>query len=207
MLTATLITMLLSPFVIPQAARAQAFLRGVPIGGALFGEDRALLLQPEAETLTNHVVICGYGRVGQELVAALERRRFRYLVIEYNPRLATHLRAAGIPYLCGDCGNHVVLQKAGLDRARLLAIAIPDPVTAAQAIRVAKQLNRRIDIIVRSHSVEEMERLREAGAAEAVLPEFEAGLEFIRHTLHRFGVSGQEIQSVIAARRATYYRQ
>ena len=68
-------------------------------------------------------------------------------------------------------------------------------------------MNKRLDIIVRSHSTEEMEHLQEVGAVVAVLPEFEAGLEFIRHTLRRFGVSGQEIQAIISARRATYYHR
>lgn len=205
-LSAALVTMLLSPVVMPWGPPIQGVLARLPGLGRIFREGPGRS-SPGSETLTNHVVICGFGRVGQELAESLERRGFRFLVIDYNPRLVGHLRNAGTPYLYGNCANEAVLERAGLERARLLAIAVPDAISAAETTRLARHLNRRLDIIVRSHSLEEMERLREAGATEAVLPEFEAGLEFVRHTLRRFGVSGQEIQSHISARRTTYYRR
>lgn len=205
-LTAALVTMLVSPFVIPRTAVVLRLLRATPALGRIFRERAARIWGEPEEGFHRHVVICGYGRVGRELAEALDQRGFRYLVIDSNPKVVAQLRRAGTPYLYGNCAFAAVLEQAGLERARVLAIAVPDGVTTAQTTRLAQAMNRRLDIIVRSHSLEEMQRLRDEGAAEAVLPEFEAGLEFIRHTLRRFGVSGQEIQSVISARRATYYR-
>lgn len=207
-LSAAVLTMLLSPFLIPQAGRIVALIRQTPGGDFLLRERSIRSIGPAVEdAIGSHVVIAGFGRVGQELAAALERRGFRYLIIEQNPRLANRLRESGVPCLIGNCANRAVLHQADLERARLLAIAVPDGVSAMQAAKVARQMNPRLDIIARSHSLEEMERLVAAGVTEAVLPEFEAGLEFIRHTLRRYGISGQEIQSIISARRATYYRR
>ena len=70
---------------------------------------------------------------------------------------------------------------------------------------VAKQLNPRLDVIVRGGSSESLTRLHEAGASEVVKSELEVGLEFVRHTLHRMGVSGQELQALIARRRKDIY--
>jgi CPA2 family monovalent cation:H+ antiporter-2 len=205
-LTAAIATMLASPFVIPRTAAVLRLLRATPGIERAFRERVArVFAEPEAG-FNRHVVICGYGRVGRELAAALDQRGFRYLIIESNPKIVAQLRREGTPNLYGNCAFAAVLEQAGLERARVLAITIPDGVTTAQTTRLARAMNRRLDIIVRSHSLDEMQKLRDEGAAEAVLPEFEAGLEFVRHTLRRFGVSGQEIQSVISARRATYYR-
>ena len=66
-------------------------------------------------------------------------------------------------------------------------------------------MNEDIDIIARAHGGPGMDRLRAAGAAEVVRPAFEAGLEFVRHTLRRYGVSTTEVQAILGRRRSEYY--
>ena len=127
-------------------------------------------------------------------------------MVEYNPHVVRSLRALGIPVVYGDAANPAVLEHAHVERARLLAVLMPDRTATEQATRVGRRLNPRLDIVARAGSVGDLERLREAGATEVVQPEFEAGVEVIRHTLRRFGIGGLELTNLTAGRRAAFYR-
>ncbi len=144
-----------------------------------------------------HAVICGYGRVGQVVGEALRRRRFPIVVIEQNPRVARRLHKDGIAVVIGSADNRVVLDEAGIARARVLVIAVPDAMTARRAVDYARRVAPRLDIVVRTHSISEREALVEMGSNEAVIGEMELALEMTRHTLHRFGVGTLETQAVI----------
>ena len=157
--------------------------------------------------LRGHIVVGGYGRAGHELVRVLERRGFRYIVIDLDPQRVRELRERGVPVIYGDIANEQVLRAAGIAKARVFAITVPDLVSAQAAIRLAKRLNPSIDVIARALSSSQVARLDEAGATEVVQPAFEAGLEFVRHTLRRYGVSLPEIQALISARRLDYYEE
>jgi CPA2 family monovalent cation:H+ antiporter-2 len=98
-----------------------------------------------------------------------------------------------------------VLNACALEQARVLAVTTPDPAVAQLILTGAKRLNPRLDVIVRGRAREDHEALLEAGAAEVVHPEFEAGLEFVRHTLHRYGVDRTQIQALLARRRRDVY--
>ncbi len=147
--------------------------------------------------LRGHAIICGYGRVGQIVGEALKRRRFPMVIIEQNPRVARQLHRDGTPVLIGSADNRVVLDQAGIARARVLVIAVPDAMTARRTVDYARRVAPRIDIVVRTHSISEREALVGMGTNEAVIGEMELALEMTRHTLHRFGVGTLETQAVI----------
>jgi len=153
-----------------------------------------------------HVVICGYGRVGAELGESLARRGFGYTVIDLNPAVVRDLRQQGVGAYYGDAGAEALLRRAGIEQARTLAVATPDPITARSAIRHARRLNPRLRVIARAAIGAEVDLLGRAGADEVVQPEFEAGLEFIRRVLRWHGVSAQETAILLARRRAAFYR-
>jgi CPA2 family monovalent cation:H+ antiporter-2 len=94
-----------------------------------------------------------------------------------------------------------------LDRARGLACTEPDGGSAEAIIRTARSISPRLDVIARARDTMDLRPLRAAGAAEVVYPEFEAGLEFIRHILHRYGVSLMEIQGILQAQRIAQYER
>ncbi len=162
---------------------------------------------PDSIPLRGHVVVAGYGRTGREVVRALERRRFRYVVIDRDPETIRLLRRRGVVAIYGDVSNEQVLLAAGIPQARMFAVAVPDPFAAEVAVRLARRLNPSLDIIARAEHRVHVQRLVEAGASEVVQPSFEAGLEMVRHTLHRFGIGIQEIQALISARRLDYYEE
>lgn len=201
-LAGALVTMLASPALLQAGPKLAAGLARTPGLRRLFAEPVVGAAGPE---LHGHVVIAGFGRVGRELAEALERREFAFVVVEYDPHVVDELRKRGIAVIYGDASNAQVLARAGIERARVLAVTLPDPVSSELAVRRARALNPRLDVVARAHGREGLARLRSAGATEVVQPEFEAGLEFIRHTLHRFGVSSVEIQALVARRRERYY--
>ncbi len=155
---------------------------------------------------TRHVVICGYGRVGRELGQALHRRGFGYSVIDLNPAIVRELRAHGITAFYGDAGSEALLRRAGVSRARTIAVATPDLVAARSAIRHARAMNPDIRVVARAPGGDEGESLAWIGADEVVQPEFEAGLEFVRRVLRWQGVSLQETTALLTRRRTAFYQ-
>ena len=162
---------------------------------------------PEAEptSISRHVVICGYGRVGSEVGEALMRRGLRFVVIEINPAIVRGLRERGIQAFYGDAASEPLLLRAGIERARTLAVTSADLMIAQSAARTARRLNPSIDVVTRAAAGDEVEILRQAGVNEVVQPEFEAGLEFVRHVLRRQGVSAREATMMLTRRRSAFY--
>ena len=162
----------------------------------------AYAMVPEgAAGLRGHAVICGFGRVGQVVGEALRRRGFPIFVIESNPRIVRRLQREGIMVMLGSAENHVLLEQAGLTRARVLVVAVPDATTTRAVVEYARDTVPRLDIVARTHSVAERERLEELGVNEAIIGEIELALEMTRHTMHRFGVSTLEAQAIIQGSR------
>ncbi len=147
--------------------------------------------------LRGHAVICGYGRVGRIIARALRQRGFPFLVIEEDQRVAHRLRARGVQVLLGNAANPLILERVGLERARVLVIAMPDVLAARQITEYARHANPNLDIVVRTHSWAERGFLLRRGVGEAVMGELELALEMTRHTLRRFGLSTIEAQAVV----------
>jgi CPA2 family monovalent cation:H+ antiporter-2 len=146
-------------------------------------------------------VICGYGRVGRIVAGALERRGFRYTVIEIDRRIVEDLRARDIPTIRGSAANRVALERADLAKAVVLVVAVPDPITVRFVVEEARRLNPRLPIVARTHRSRERGTLRQLGATEVVVGETELGLEITRFALRQFGVSQTEVQAIVAGLR------
>ena len=206
-LMAALISIVLSPLLLQVGPRALSWAASKPLIGRLLAEPVPAALVDEAKQLRQHVVVCGYGRVGRELVQEVSRRNFRCLVVEQNPYLVDQLKPMDIPYILGDAANPAILNVCGLERARLLAVTVHDPAATQLIIAHAKRINPHLHIVVRGRAQEDHDLLLAAGAAEVIHPEFEAGLEFVRHALYRFGVDSIQIQALLARRRRDLYRR
>jgi CPA2 family monovalent cation:H+ antiporter-2 len=186
----------LAPFLTPVVAA----LPGIRNRQEAFVDDHA-----DHSGLRRHVIICGYGRVGRTVGAALGRRGLQFVVVEINSAIVRDLIVEGIPVIYGDCTSDAVLRRAGAAQARSIAIAAPDLFAALGTTRIARRINPSIDIVTRANFFGEVEELREAGANQIVQPEFEAGLEFVRHVLRRQGVTNREVQLAVTRRRAQFY--
>ncbi len=147
--------------------------------------------------LRGHAVIIGYGRVGGVIGEALRRRGFPFLVIDHDQGIVRRLRAQGIPALQGSGDNRTLLERAQLEQARVLVIAIPDALSTRSIVDYALQVNPDLHIVARTHTHRERTFLVERGVSEAVIGELELALEMARFTLHRFGVSTIETQAFL----------
>lgn len=170
----------------------QKFMKKFP---KLFPEDRAF---PEAEesaglSLRDHVVICGYGRVGRYIGRALEMAGIPFLVVDYNQHTLKTLKETGVMTVYGDPAEKDVLDYAQVDLAKSIVIAIPDRHTQEMIIGNALSLNRRIKIICRTHHEEDQRYLKSLGVQTVIQPEFEAALAIVSRLLTHFGVSEEDV--------------
>ena len=149
------------------------------------------------ESICNHVVVAGYGRVGKVLVKLLRDRNYRILVIENSEAAVRSLRQEKIAYIFGDADSELVLAKAHLDRAKAIAIALPDPSSTRILLKSAIEINPNINIVARSHSDREIDLLAQLGVTEVVQPEFEAALEMGRQILTTLGEDEREVTSIV----------
>ncbi len=199
-LAAAVITMALTPFAISLASPAFRRLEKSRFARLLNSRPSSDWPSPKWR-LTGHAVICGHGRVGSTLSAILERRNLSYLVIDIDPRVIAKLRTAGVPCIYGDASNPEILARASLEKARILISTLGGSIDIELTVRNARQINQGLDIVARVHRDSDAALLKDIGVSELVRPEFEAGLEITRHTLHRFGLTAVEIQRILSGLR------
>jgi CPA2 family monovalent cation:H+ antiporter-2 len=125
------------------------------------------------EHLHDQVVLVGYGRVGRRIAAALTAQRIPFVVAEQNRELVDQLRRDGIPAVAGNAGEPAVLIQAHIARARMLVIATPDTFHVRSMVETARALNPNIKTVVRTHSEEEAELLRNERAGKIFIGEHE----------------------------------
>jgi CPA2 family monovalent cation:H+ antiporter-2 len=142
-------------------------------------------------------VILGYGRVGRLVGAALQRRGFAFMVVDENAPAVREAREAGMQAVQGNVENRVVMDRVPLDRATVLVVAIPDPISTRYVVDAVRREHPRLPIVARTHSQSERAVLRQLGATVVVVGEVELALEMTRFTLRQFGVSGPELISLI----------
>ncbi len=148
--------------------------------------------------LVDHVVICGFGRVGKYIGRALVMAGVPFVVVDYNHTTVRSVRSEGIAVVYGDPADSSVLSAAGVAKARAIIVAIPDKHTQEMVIAGAQTLNKRIRIICRTHHEEDQRRLKSLGVTTIVQPEFEAAITMVERILPDFGVPQEELPGKIA---------
>ncbi|GKS64155.1 hypothetical protein YTPLAS72_14590 [Nitrospira sp.] len=145
------------------------------------------------ESIQQHVVLCGFGRVGHSLGTALEAFHLPYVVIDRNPDTIRRLQVRGTPCLYGDASHRELLMKARAAEASLIIVALPEIESAALAIGRMRDLNPNVPILARAHGSAEAERLGALGVTEVIQPDVETSSTLIRHALTRFGIPKDRI--------------
>lgn len=162
---------------------------------------------PEGEPLRQHVVLCGFGRVGSSLGKALETFGLPYVVIDRDPDIIRRLQARHIVCFYGDASHRELLMKAGAADASLIIVALPEIEPAALTVRRIRDVNPKIPILARAHGLAEAERLGAVGATEVIQPEAEASATLIRHTLTWFAVPKDNILAYVEQYRQSMERK
>lgn len=200
------ITLVLTPFVLKASPSLFQLLERLPVLGPQLAASQAPRAVSVEEGIEDHIVVAGYGRVGQTLVRLLRSQGYRVLVIDNDEGAVQILRDQSLPYLFGDSASELVLEKAHLERARALAIALPDPIATRLTLKRALGFAPDLDITVRAHANDEIDTLYQLGAKEVVQPEFEASLEMGAHLLADLGSGPRAAREAIEQCRIDHYR-
>jgi CPA2 family monovalent cation:H+ antiporter-2 len=203
-LAASILSMIATPFLIKAAPRIGYALQSVFAPGSLL-EPVVSGFNPEEHDLNEHVIIVGYGLNGRNLAKVLSRTGVPYLVLELNAEAVRNAHAEGEHVVYGDATRKEVLHHVRIEHARILVLAISDPVATRHTVWQARQTNPDIHIIVRTRYMSEMPSLRELGANEVIPEEFETSIEIFSRVLREYGVARHVIQHQVAAIRSEGY--
>ncbi len=133
--------------------------------------------------LTGHTVVCGFGRVGKNVALAIREAGIPVAVVELDGAAIEDLKQRHIPFVYGDAGSRLVLSECNITEATTLVVTLPDPLAAVNIIKMAREVNSNLRILVRAHRPADRAAFKEAGAAQIVQPEFEASLELTKQAL------------------------
>lgn len=133
--------------------------------------------------LNNHTVVCGFGRVGKNIALAIREAGVAVAVVELDGAAIEDLKQRHIPFVYGDAGSRLVLSECNITAATTLVITLPDPLAAVNIIKMAREVNPNLRILVRAHRPADRAAFKQAGAAQIVQPEFEASLELTKQAL------------------------
>ena len=145
-----------------------------------------LPVSTDDEFLHGQVVLVGYGRVGRRIAGALQGRGIPFVVAEHNRELVEALRKQGIAAVSGNAAEPAVLIQAHIANAAMLVVATPDTLDVRQMVDTARALNPHIEIVLRTHSEDELQLLRQDGMGTVFLGEEELARGMACHVLQRF---------------------
>ncbi|MFD1626799.1 monovalent cation:proton antiporter-2 (CPA2) family protein [Azospirillum griseum] len=152
-----------------------------------------------------HVLIAGYGRVGQAVARLLAANQVPYVALDLEPGRVAAARAQGLPVFYGDASHATVLRTAGIERAKAAVITLNRPELAQRAVEAVRQTAPDLPVIARAHDLTQSRRLSESGASAVVPEAMEASLQLAGLVLRSAGVSQQVIDDSLQAHRAKEY--
>ncbi|MBT8383780.1 MAG: hypothetical protein HKP17_04140 [Ignavibacteriaceae bacterium] len=196
-LSSTIFTMILTPFLIrisPYVADKSQIMNK---------EKNNRLLK---DKLTGHVIIGGFGLNGKNLAKVLKETGINYLIVEMNPDTVKEEQKKGEIIVYGDLSRKEVLEKAMINTAKVLVIAISDRTISKRIITLAKSLNEEIFTIVRTRFFSETEELIKLGANDVIPEEFETSIQIFRKVLEQYHIPLNVILQQIALLRGESYR-
>ncbi|MBG6076048.1 YbaL family putative K(+) efflux transporter [Polaromonas sp. CG_9.11] len=145
-----------------------------------------LPISTDNQFLHGQVVLVGYGRVGRRIAGALQERGIPFVVAEQNRELVEDLRSQGMAAVSGNAADPAVLIQAHIANAAMLVVATPDTLNVRQMVDTARALNPSIEIVLRTHSEDELQLLRQDGIGTVFLGEEELARSMTCHVLQRF---------------------
>ncbi len=158
------------------------------------------------DTITGHVILCGYGRVGQNLSRYLNRFRIQTVAIDADLVRIQESSQAGEKILFGDATRKDMLERAGIHRASLVVITFDDPRRAEKIMHLVHSLEPDMRILVRTRDDSHLDALLEAGATEVVPEVLEASLMLIAHALLLLDVPFGKVLAILRQSRRDRYK-
>ncbi len=141
-------------------------------------------MKVEINKLKNHVILCGFGKVGHEVARVFHDERTDFIVVEANPQIAQSAIDSGYLCICGDATNDAVLKEAGIASARALVSALASDADNLYVTMSAKQLCPDIFVVARIYGPDSETKLKRAGADRTMSPYGVGGRRLAMLTLH-----------------------
>jgi CPA2 family monovalent cation:H+ antiporter-2 len=201
-LATLILSMLVSPFVIEYSERMVRRL------SAAEWMNRAMTLHNiavQSMGAEQHVIVCGYGRSGQNLAWFFEREGVGFIALDFDPQRVREAAAAGESVVFGDAARREVLIAAGLLRANALVVSYADTTSALRILSLVQELRPGLPVIVRTLDDSDIDRLKQAGAAEVVAEILEGSLMVAMHALMLLGVPFNRVLQRIRETREERY--
>lgn len=203
-LAVAVLTMAVTPLFISSGSRVADFICTLPLGSRIRSGCAPDAGHP-VPAVRDHLVIAGYGLNGRHLAQAAKLGGIPYIIIEMNPETVARERKAGEPIFYGDATSREILSHAHIGEARILAIVISDPLSARTVTALARDMNPRLFIIVRTRFQSEVRRLGEMGADEVIPEEFETSIEIFTRVLRKYLVPVSTIERFVGEVRTDSY--
>jgi CPA2 family monovalent cation:H+ antiporter-2 len=184
-LAVLILSMLISPFVIEHSEQlVRRFSAGEWLNRAMALHNIAI----QSMSAESHVIICGYGRSGQNLARFLEKENVSFIALDLDPQRVREAAAAGESVVFGDAARREVLIAAGLLRAKVMVISYADTRSALKILALMRELRPGLPVIVRTLDDSDIDQLKQAGAAEVVAEILEGSLMLGTQALMLLGV-------------------
>jgi CPA2 family monovalent cation:H+ antiporter-2 len=205
LLAVAVLTMTATPFLMDAAPWIARRLERWFLRGPAFPEtgDEAAIRKTGME---NHVIIAGYGMNGKNLARVLKATRLPYVVVDLNDFQVREGKAAGEPMFYGDVHRPEILDRLGVARARILVLAISDPMATRRAVAIARRSNPDLFILVRTRLVADVDDLIALGANAVIPEEFETSVEIFARVLSEYHVPDHVIRQQEELIRSGTYR-
>ena len=203
LLATVVLGMIVSPVIIRYNRRiARALLReaGPPRGPSL--PENGI---PGELAQREHVIVCGFGRVGHNLSRVLESQGFEYLAVDLDPANVRAARQAGQSVVFGDCADEELLRSLGVDRATVVIITFAAPAIALGVVRAVRRLRADVPVLVRTADDAGLRELAEAGATEVVPETFEASLTLVSQALTLLHLPSAQVLRIVENLRRQRY--
>ena len=203
LLAAIVLSMVASPLIIRHNKQIARWLlrESGPAPTALARE----LASTRAVAQREHVLLCGFGRVGQNIARVLEQLGFEYIALDNDSARVRAAREAGDAIVYGDAGQEEVLKSVGLEHASVVVISFADSTLALRIIEAVRQQRSEVPILVRTQDDTGLAELQKAGASSVVPETFEAALMLVWHVLLLLQVPVSRVMKTIGDIRGNRY--
>lgn len=200
LLGAGVISMAITPYMIEHAKPWSVFLSQEKL---LDSEDLEQL--PENKALENHVIICGFGRIGQTVSRFLKQDKIDFVAIDIDPLRTRKAREGGENVLFGSSRQTEILNAAHISKAKLVVIAFGEDKQSLEVIQKIRSISSDVPILVRTRNDDQLDSLHQAGANEVVPESLEGSLMLVSQVLSLSGVPFPRIMRRIQQERKSHY--
>ena len=190
LLAASILSMAATPFIYQRSSRA-AFEIGHYIG------KRESRKEPKRPIPANHVIIVGLGLNGRNLARVLKETAISHVAVDINMERIREAKKEGGRAYYGDASHPEILKKMGVEKAKMVVVAISDPITTRRIVKGAREINPAVTIVVRTRYIKEVEELYKLGASQVIPEEFETSVEIFARVLRDYRIPGNIIQNQI----------